>query len=425
MRKIFWKKFNKGILILAMISLPVLACSSTLSVEISANPSSGFAPLEDVDLTATVSGTVTGDITYKFDCENDGSWEKIITTSETSFTAYDLCDYPSPGSYVAKVVVERGGLVFEGTTPILVKGGADFSVQLSANPSSGAAPLNDVDLTASVSGSVSGEITYKFDCTSDGTWEKEITTSETSYTAYDLCDYPSVGNYTAKVKVERGGLSAEATTGILVQSKVLSFSVKKIVRNLSDGTGWADTVFADPGEVIEIKIEVRAGEKTLDKVTVKDNLPDKMRLMEGSLKVNGTAKSGNILDGVDIGKIGSHQKKTVTFRAYLLGSDQFAFGETKLVNEAIVTANGKTVSDTATITVRKTGVLAAATGFETKIFFQFLALPLIGAVLSLIVLKPYLIEFEDWLRVKNRDYREMVARKLLQMKIAKIKKKKI
>src|SRR3990167_3556751 len=81
----------------APLSLFQSVSASSLSVQISADPSSGPAPLLDVDLSASVSGTTTGDITYKFDCTNDGSWERTITTSSTSFTAIDLCDYSSAG----------------------------------------------------------------------------------------------------------------------------------------------------------------------------------------------------------------------------------------------------------------------------------------------------------------------------------------
>ena len=49
--------------------------NGTLFAVFYANPASGPAPLNNVDLTATVSGTATGDITYWFDCRDDGSWE--------------------------------------------------------------------------------------------------------------------------------------------------------------------------------------------------------------------------------------------------------------------------------------------------------------------------------------------------------------
>jgi len=82
-----------------------------------------------------------------------------------------------------------------------------LAVELSANPSSGEAPLLGVDLIAAVSGTAEGEISYKFDCTSDRIWEKEIITDENPYIAVDLCDYMEDKNYSATVKIERGGIT--------------------------------------------------------------------------------------------------------------------------------------------------------------------------------------------------------------------------
>ncbi|MBU4350842.1 hypothetical protein L6250_02150 [Candidatus Parcubacteria bacterium] len=192
--------------------------AATLNVDFSASPSSGPAPLNNVSLTAVVSGTATGLINYKFDCTNDGTWDLVVNNSvSTTYTASNLCNYSSAGTYTAKVRVERGVLSFEGTTAIFVTSGPDLSVVLSANPSSGPVPLNGVDLTAAVSGSATGNITYKFDCTSDGGWESTITTATNPYTAVDLCNYATQGNYTATVQVQRGGLSFQGTTAIVVQ----------------------------------------------------------------------------------------------------------------------------------------------------------------------------------------------------------------
>jgi len=208
---------------IAMVFAPITpsiflrtADAANLFVDVSATPSSGPAPLNGVDITAVVSGSATGNITYKFDCTSDGTWEKTITTSTTNYTATDLCNYSLAGSYTAKVRVERENLTFEGTTAILVLSGPSLIVDLSANPSSGSAPLYDVDLTATVSGSATGDITYKFDCTSDGSWEKIQTTSSTSFTATGLCDYPNSGNYTASVRAERGGFAFQGTAAIMV-----------------------------------------------------------------------------------------------------------------------------------------------------------------------------------------------------------------
>ncbi len=92
----------------------------TLSVSLSADPSSGEAPLQGVDLIAQVSGTVTGPIIYHFDCTNDGAFEHEVTTDSDFYIAVDVCTYNNTGTYTAKVVVDHGGLTAETTTTITV-----------------------------------------------------------------------------------------------------------------------------------------------------------------------------------------------------------------------------------------------------------------------------------------------------------------
>ncbi|MDA2925655.1 hypothetical protein MYX78_00210 [Acidobacteria bacterium AH-259-G07] len=88
----------------------------TLSVSLLASPSSGSAPLNGVDLTATVSGSATGTINYIFYCDRSDSGTKITSGWADKFdgindnpkTAVDACNYNSAGTYTAKVIAERG-----------------------------------------------------------------------------------------------------------------------------------------------------------------------------------------------------------------------------------------------------------------------------------------------------------------------------
>src|SRR3989344_9399182 len=101
-----------------------------------------------------------------------------------------------------------GGLLFVEASPVFAQ---ELSVELSANPNSWQAPLYDVDLTAQASGNAalaSDELTYKFDCTNDGTFERVSFTSGLTYVAFNVCDYPNPGSYTAKVEVNAGGFTA-------------------------------------------------------------------------------------------------------------------------------------------------------------------------------------------------------------------------
>ena len=98
------------------------AQAATLLVDFAASPASGLTPLNNVDLSASVSGSATGPITYRFDCTGDGVWDTTYTSTNTSYTAPDLCNYQAPGIYTAKAMVERGGLSFQGSIGVNVTG---------------------------------------------------------------------------------------------------------------------------------------------------------------------------------------------------------------------------------------------------------------------------------------------------------------
>ena len=72
----------------------------------------GTVSLSNVDLRAIVTGTAIGTVNYMFDCESDGIWDspdtfyyKGIKTTLKDFI--NQCNYSSPGTYTAKVKVER------------------------------------------------------------------------------------------------------------------------------------------------------------------------------------------------------------------------------------------------------------------------------------------------------------------------------
>lgn len=89
-----------------------------MGVSLAAQPNSGTAPLTSV-LTATVSGTASGDIVYSFDCTGDGSWEYIFTSSSSSETA--SCTYLAPDNYSSRVEVTREGLTAGNNATVIVQ----------------------------------------------------------------------------------------------------------------------------------------------------------------------------------------------------------------------------------------------------------------------------------------------------------------
>ena len=124
--------------------------SPTLYVSFTVNPNSGCAPLSNVDLSANVYGTATGPITYFFDCNNDGNWEKVITRNDSQYIAYNLCNYNNPGNYTAKVMIERELLSVQATVPVEAQNCTSApSVDIKANGSNGPITI-DYDDTANL-----------------------------------------------------------------------------------------------------------------------------------------------------------------------------------------------------------------------------------------------------------------------------------
>ncbi|MDP2934772.1 MAG: hypothetical protein Q8N59_03350, partial [bacterium] len=113
-------------LISSISFVSVFAQIATLSVTLDSNPiGGGSAPLTGLTMTAGVLGTATGPINYYFYCDapNDSSTivvsgyahSVIGTNSTTVTTPAGICDttYANIGTYLAKVIVERGGLAKE------------------------------------------------------------------------------------------------------------------------------------------------------------------------------------------------------------------------------------------------------------------------------------------------------------------------
>ena len=250
---------------------------------------------------------------------------------------------------------------------------------LEAIPNSGTAPLNGVDLRSTATGTATGPITYRFDCTSDGIWDQAfISISDNPKTVIDACNYQNVGTYIAKVRIERGTASAaEATATVAVGSSgTQDLSIAKLGRNLSDNTAYGEITISDPGEVIEFRIFITAtGSTTLNDMIVKDTLPANMSYY-GSLKVDNVLTGGDILAGLNIGTLNPQQTKTITFQAVVAGTANFAFGTTTLVNTVSVYNTSISRTDTASVNVVKTQVLGATdvpTGIldSAKIAFIF------------------------------------------------------
>ncbi len=188
-------------------AINVSASIPTVSCAVSASPDSGTAPVNDVDITASVGGSATGNIVYQFDCTNDGTYDYTSSATSTNpFTRSNLCDYASAGTYTVKARVTRQGVSTTCTDTVTVSAPPTPTVScaLAANPNSGTVPLNNVDLTATVGGTATGTINYKFDCNNDGVWDYVFDNiNDNPKIVINACNYSSAGTHVARARVER------------------------------------------------------------------------------------------------------------------------------------------------------------------------------------------------------------------------------
>jgi hypothetical protein len=208
---------------------------------------------------------------------------------------------------------------------------------------------------------------------------------------------------------------------VVLTQKQANLLVKKFVRNISDGGPWQESVFADPEEVLVFSIQIRADNADLENVIVKDVLPDKIHFL-GNLTLDNQPISGNILSGINIGRILAGQTKTISFRATVAKRENFHQAETRLLNSAIVSSGSISASSTATIIVKLTPTLLK-TGIANNIFSDSFVLPLFSSLFLVWLFREKIIQWEKIIDERKKQYLDYKARKLLQLKIAKLKLK--
>jgi hypothetical protein len=286
------------------------------------------------------------------------------------------------------------------------------SVDLKANNSDG-------PITVPYNGSftLSWNASNADSCSADWTSSKATSGSET------ISNFTTSRTFTITCQ----GPAGSASDSVVVNVEGRDFKVRKYVRNISDGTGYFQSVYADPAEILGFLIEVETGDAQVCNLRVRDSLPEKISVISESLRVDNSPVSGNIISGIDLGCLPAHSIKRITYTARLAGSDAFPFGQTSLINVCSVSIDSTSTLASAQILVRKGAVAGATTGptgVSTGLIDDLshsLLIPFLAALLLVFVFKTHLIRVDEWLDERKKRYLKYRAKKELEKKIAKIK----
>jgi len=239
----------------------------SLSVVLDAYPSSGPAPLNGVDLTATVTTSMSGTKNYTFYCNRSDTgtnitagWNAKYDSEPANFKDVpDLCNYPTAGTiYTAKVIVEQGALADQAQQTITVGGGGS-TLTPTCNVVPATAALNQL---VTWSGSASGGTppylyswtgTDGLTCTgqpSSACWQttKTYSTSGQKSGTFTVTDAVSASAQTS-------ACSTNAWGGVDVATPILRISPPSI--GVQTGQNFPASAWYDPdGAGTEVEINV-------------------------------------------------------------------------------------------------------------------------------------------------------------------------
>lgn len=298
-------------------------------------------------------------------------------------------------------------------TPILSYAAYSPNVEIKANNSS----VSPVTISYNTSVSLSWSSSNADSCQASGDWSgtKAISGSETINNV--------ISNKSFTITCSGAGGSATSKIDVTLTNIPTSLQVNKLVRNVSDGSAFQDSVLADPGERLSFQISITAGNTGLQNVIVKDALPSKIIYL-GNLKVDNVSSSGNITLGFDIGDFSGNQTKIITFDALVADSNQFSIGVTNLINSVLVYNSLLSNLDTAKVVISKstgTGPTNVPTGISNNIFLDSFFIPLAMSILMILAFKSHIINLEEWLDNKRKKYNGYKAKKTLNSRISQIK----
>jgi len=108
---------------------------------------------------------------------------------------------------------------------------------------------------------------------------------------------------------------------------------------------YSRSLSASPSQQVEFAAKITAmGEGDLNNVVLKSNFPSRLTYVNGSSSIDDQKVDDSIISGLNVGNIPLGSYKIVTFYAVVSGSSSFNYGNTPLIDELVMTANGVDVT---------------------------------------------------------------------------------
>ena len=210
-------------------------------------------------------------------------------------------------------------------------------------------------------------------------------------------------------------------------------AVNKTVKNLTSGSGFASSIYANPSDMLMFKITIQAnGNQNIQNVLVRDMLPANLvynnQLVVASVGNSNYNYSGSITSGINLNTIYAGQTVTITYQAQVASVQNFSYGTTTLNNSVSVTSSnsGYNPVSNASVIVTRAAVLAAttiSTGLTNNFWVDSFFLPLIITLILIWMWRAGMFfGIEKWLDNKKKARRGYNAQKELSTKISRIQK---
>ena len=215
----------------------------------------------------------------------------------------------------------------------------------------------------------------------------------------------------------------------------------KTVRNLTNSSGFSNSTYAAPGDMLMFMITLQATNQDVQNVFVRDTLPANL-IYSNQLVVacvggtggynncnnNNYNYSGSIVSGVNLNTIYAGQSVTITYQAQVAPAQNFAYGTTTLNNSVSVTSSntGYAPASNASVIVTRSTVLGASTvstGLTNNFWVDSFFLPLLLTLIGLWMWRSGIFfGIEKWLDGKKKIRRGYKAERELSRRITSIQK---